>query len=95
MQFVSADNPVFINSLYLHKHAEVSYSINVKFYIIYKIDFSFLEKGRLIYSEAKGFETDRWRICVKLWKYYGPAPLEIWKGSYSAPRRIDYIVPVK
>ena len=53
--------------------------------IIYKPDFSYfdLKSDRKIFAEAKGFETSDWRIKRRLWLFYGPAPLEIYKGSYN------------
>ena len=47
-----------------------------------KIDFSYfcLKRNALVYAEAKGVETERWLIIKKLYAYYGPAPLEIYKS---------------
>lgn len=55
--------------------------------ILYIPDFSAIEvdSGRTIYVEAKGMETQSWRIKKRLWKYYGAGPLEIWMGSYAKP----------
>lgn len=51
--------------------------------IIYKPDFSYFDinSGTRIYAEAKGYETSDWRIKRKLWMFYGPGKLEIYKGS--------------
>ena len=49
--------------------------------ILYKPDFSYEENGETVYLEAKGFETDVWRIKRRLWKYYGPGKLIVVKGS--------------
>lgn len=43
-----------------------------------KIDFGFEERGKEKWAEAKGAETERWRIIKKLWRFYGPGELEIW-----------------
>jgi hypothetical protein len=53
--------------------------------IVYKPDFSFItnDSKQKIWAEAKGFETAEWRIKRKLWIYYGPGPLEIYKGSHD------------
>jgi hypothetical protein len=53
--------------------------------IIYKPDFSFItnDSKQKIWAEAKGFETAEWRIKRKLWIYYGPGPLEIYKGKHD------------
>lgn len=45
--------------------------------ISYHPDFAYHEKGRPVYEETKGYETDRWRIIRKLWAHYGPAPLRV------------------
>ena len=68
--------------------------------IYWKVDFSFMERGtmnrraRRVYCEAKGVETERYRICLKLWTEHGPGPLEIWKGSWQQPK-LYKIVEVK
>lgn len=49
--------------------------------IMYKPDFSFIKNGTLEFAEYKGFETDSWLIKKKLWKYYGPGLLYIYKGN--------------
>lgn len=55
--------------------------------IIYKPDFTFFdnERGMQIWGEAKGIETQAWRIKRKLWMYYGPGPLQIWMGKHQRP----------
>jgi Protein of unknown function (DUF1064) len=64
--------------------------------ILYVPDFKCTDReGNSIYCEAKGFEGERWPTIKKLWKHYGPAPLEIFKGSYKAPQLIETIFPVK
>lgn len=49
--------------------------------IIYKPDFSYFRDGVKEYAEYKGFETSDWRIKRKLWMFYGPGVLYIYKGS--------------
>lgn len=51
--------------------------------ILYIPDFLIrdLKSGRVIYVEYKGFETPEWKIKKRLWKAYGPAPLQVWKGA--------------
>jgi hypothetical protein len=60
-----------------------------------KLDFGFeyVANGSQGYAEAKGAETDRWRIWLKLFREYGEAPLEIWKGSHQEPRLVEVIRP--
>lgn len=52
-----------------------------------------LRRQELIYHEAKGFETDVWRIKRRLWVHYGPAPLWVWKGRGTALKLVEEIVP--
>lgn len=46
-----------------------------------------------VYYEAKGFETDVWFIKKKLWHYYGPARLRIFKGNAQRFRMVEEIIP--
>ena len=48
--------------------------------IVYHPDFKYLEAGRWIYEETKGFETYDYQIKKKLWAVYGPGPLRIMKA---------------
>lgn len=62
----------------------------------WKVDFSFLntKTGETEYAEAKGVETERYRILVKLWAGgFGPGRLEVWKGDYRKPRLANVINP--
>lgn len=52
-----------------------------------------LRREELVYHEAKGFETDVWRIKRKLWTHYGPGPLRVWKGRATALRMVEEIIP--
>jgi hypothetical protein len=56
-------------------------------------DFSFILNGELCFAEAKGFETDVFKIKKRLWKHYGAGKLYIYKGSYKNPK-LDEIVTV-
>jgi len=51
--------------------------------ILYKPDFKILNlnTNEIEYIEAKGVETASWRIKRKLWMYYGPGKLTIYKGN--------------
>ncbi len=42
-----------------------------------------LETGEIEYIEAKGMETDRWKIIKKIWAFYGPAKLKVIIKIYS------------
>ena len=47
--------------------------------ILYKPDFLCEKDGQKFYVEAKGFETAVWKIKKRLWKFYGPARLDVFK----------------
>ena len=61
--------------------------------IIYKPDFAFIENHQAAYAEAKGFETQAWRLKKRLWEHYGPGPLYIYSGSYHRPSLVETIIP--
>lgn len=62
--------------------------------ILYKPDFVITEpSGEVVYVEAKGVETASWRIKRKLWLFYGPGKLEIWKGTHKKPFLYETLVP--
>lgn len=64
--------------------------------ILYIADFKVtLPDGSEMWVEAKGAETATWRIKRKLWTYYGPGPLEIYKGTYQRPYLDETIIPKK
>ena len=46
-------------------------------HIGYKPDFRYIENGVEYYEDAKGLETESFRIKAKLWSRYGPGPLWI------------------
>lgn len=69
-------------------------SVDLSCGINWKVDFQFYDRirKRTMYAEAKGIETERYRICLKLWRGgHGPGPLEIYKGSYKSPKLVDII----
>ncbi len=59
----------------------------VKHRINWKVDFSCfnLETNELEYHEVKGFETQDYKIKLKLWRANPPATLHIWKGTHRRP----------
>ena len=64
--------------------------------ILYKPDFKVWQTNSELsglYAEAKGFETDVWRIKRRLWEHYGPGRLQIYKGSHLRPVLAEVIVP--
>ncbi len=54
--------------------------------ILYIPDFKVFDEIKKAprWIEAKGFETDVWRIKRRLWVHYGPGPLDVYKGSEKA-----------
>lgn len=59
--------------------------------IYYIPDFYFERNGVAWYAEAKGFETDIWKIKKKLWVHFGQGPLEIYGGSYQRPKMLEVL----
>ena len=61
----------------------------------YKVDFSYtdIKSGQTVWAEAKGFETEAWLLKKRLWRFYGPGNLEIYKGSHLRPVLSETIVP--
>lgn len=51
--------------------------------IAVKIDFYYFCRIKCMfrYAEAKGIETEKWQLIVRLWRHYGPAPLDIYKAN--------------
>ncbi len=49
--------------------------------------------GEHVWCESKGFENDRWPIIKKLWAFYGPGRLRIYKGSYDNIKLDEEIIP--
>lgn len=62
----------------------------------YKPDFKYIDckTGETVHVEAKGQETEGYSIRKRLWKYYGPGRLEIYKGHYRRPGLQEVVVPV-
>lgn len=54
-----------------------------------------LSDGSFLWVEAKGYANDRWPMKKKLYKFYGPGPLEIWTGTYHRPVLTEIIIPVQ
>lgn len=61
--------------------------------IAWKVDFRFIETdtGDVAYAEAKGIETEDYKLKLKLWRFKRPAKLYIFKGNYTAPRVTEVI----
>lgn len=52
-----------------------------------------LKTGEYEWHEAKGIATPQFQIKRKLWMYYGPGLLNIWKGTWIKPVLIETITP--
>lgn len=52
-----------------------------------------LVDDRFLWVEAKGYANDRWPMKKKLYKFYGPGPLEIWTGTWQRPVLTETIIP--
>lgn len=65
--------------------------------ILYRPDFRIivLKTNETRWVEAKGKSTATWSIKLRLWKCYGPGPLEIWTGTADRPNFKELIIPRK
>lgn len=65
--------------------------------ILYIPDFKCLDlrSNEIFFVEAKGFETTDWKLKKRLWLHYGPAILQIWKGSFKRPSLSHIVEPQK
>lgn len=63
--------------------------------ITYKPDWSYIDVATdaKVFVEMKGVVTDRFRLICKLWRAYGPAPLEIYKGTHRKIYLAETIIP--
>lgn len=62
--------------------------------ILYKPDFKAIDSdGKTVYFEAKGFETDVWRIKRRLFIEYGDGKLEIYRRRGSGITLAETITP--
>ncbi len=61
--------------------------------ITWRVDFSFTEvsSGNTVYCEAKGFETNDYKLKLKMWRGNPPFKLIIYKGSYQKPKLVETI----
>lgn len=63
--------------------------------INYIADFSAFEFKRActVFYEAKGYSTPVWQLKLKLWRFYGDGPLQIWGGSYNRLILLEEVIP--
>lgn len=63
----------------------------------YRPDFAYVERatGQRVFIEAKGMETEGYRLKLKLWEVYGPGPLYIVKRlrAKDAPTIVRKVIP--
>jgi hypothetical protein len=63
--------------------------------IEYKADFSFFDvkQSCKVWAEAKGFETAIWKLKLRLYRTYGPGPLELYYGTAKNVWLAETIIP--
>lgn len=61
----------------------------------YRPDFRWKNEktGIIEHGEAKGFPNDKWPLKKRLWKFHGPGPLFIWRGTATALKLTETIIP--
>jgi len=61
--------------------------------ITWRIDFEWVNKatGETEYGEAKGVETEVYKLKLKLFRKNPPGRLEIWKGHHTRPRLVEVV----
>lgn len=45
------------------------------------------------FVEAKGHDAEVWQLKLRLYRYYGPLPLHIYRGSYKKPYLHEVVIP--
>lgn len=63
--------------------------------ITWRIDFSFVcsTTGVTEFAEAKGLETQDYKLKLKLYRFYGPGPLSIYKASHRGIYLAERVIP--
>lgn len=58
-------------------------------------DFKFFDvkSEKTVWAEMKGFETPEWRIKRRLWKFYGPGELQVYKAPGGKILLTETIIP--
>lgn len=58
-------------------------------------DFAAYHNGltKVVYYEAKGVSTDVWAIKLRLWRVYGPGPLQVIRGNYKKLSFDSWVIP--
>ena len=61
---------------------------------VYIADFELQDKdGETFFGEAKGYSPPAWGLKLKLYRVFGPAPLESGKGSHIKPVLTEIVIP--
>ena len=65
--------------------------------ILYKPDFKILvtSSETVAYCEFKGYDCPVWKIKKRLWEYYGPAPLRIYRQRGNRIVLVEELVPIQ
>lgn len=45
------------------------------------------------YIEIKGFETDKWKMKLKLWRHFGPGKLKVYKVAWNSLGLAEEVIP--
>lgn len=63
--------------------------------ILYKPDFKIMDHtlNEIVWIEFKGKETASWAIKKRLWRFYGPGALRIYKASGSGVKMTEEVNP--
>lgn len=69
------------------------YLTNARIHYIPDFKCLYVKTNEIFHCEAKGYEDPKWPMKKKLWKFYGPNKLEIWKGTHLRPYLDEIVVP--
>jgi Protein of unknown function (DUF1064) len=63
--------------------------------INYKADFKIFDNKdqEIVWIEFKGFETEVWKLKRKLWKFFGPGRLRVYKGYGLRITQTEELIP--
>lgn len=67
----------------------------VKMRRTYKVDFSYVDvkSGEQIFVEVKGWQTDRWKANLLLWRHIGPGPLRVYSCAWGKLQLVEEVFP--
>lgn len=63
--------------------------------IDYYADFAVqdLKLGEMVWIEVKGFETDTWKMKLKLWRHFGPGLLRLYRVDWNRLVLDEEVIP--